>query len=104
MEWQAAGWRVPTSFSTPSFRTCRGRRAACSATTNGWRSAASARRGDRARRCRIPHWQRFGIQRHFNTMQPEDVARAVVTVVTAPEHMWVPIVEVQPNPPLDTAT
>ena len=52
----------------------------------------------------MPRWQRFGIQRHFHTMQPEDVARAVVTVVTAPEHMWVPIVEVQPNPPLDTAT
>jgi NADP-dependent 3-hydroxy acid dehydrogenase YdfG len=50
----------------------------------------------------MPRWQRFGIQRHFHTMQPEDVARAVVTVVTAPEHMWVPIVEVQPNPPLDT--
>ena len=27
----------------------------------------------------FPHWQRFGIQRHFNTMQPEDVARAVVS-------------------------
>jgi NAD(P)-dependent dehydrogenase (short-subunit alcohol dehydrogenase family) len=52
----------------------------------------------------MPRWQRFGIQRHFNTMQPEDVARAVVTVVTAPPHMWVPIVEVQPNPPVDPAT
>jgi NADP-dependent 3-hydroxy acid dehydrogenase YdfG len=50
----------------------------------------------------MPRWQHFGIQRHFHTMQPEDVARAVVTVVTAPPHMWVPIVEVQPNPPLDT--
>ena len=49
----------------------------------------------------IPHWQRFGIQRHFNTMEPDDVARAVVSVVTAPAHMWVPIVEVQPNPPAD---
>lgn len=48
----------------------------------------------------MPRWQRFGIQRHFNTMQPEDVARAVVTVVTAPPHMWMPIVEIQPNPPL----
>jgi NADP-dependent 3-hydroxy acid dehydrogenase YdfG len=47
----------------------------------------------------MPRWQRFGIQRHFNTMQPEDVARAVVTVVTAPAHMWVPIVEVQPLAP-----
>ena len=24
----------------------------------------------------FPQWQRFGIQRHFNTMQPDDVARA----------------------------
>jgi NADP-dependent 3-hydroxy acid dehydrogenase YdfG len=47
----------------------------------------------------FPHWQRFGIQRHFNTMQPEDVARAVVTTVTAPAHMWIPVVEVQPQPP-----
>ena len=47
----------------------------------------------------IPHWQRFGIQRHFNTMLPDDVARAVVATVTAPEHMWMPIVEVQPLPP-----
>lgn len=49
----------------------------------------------------LPRWQRFGIQRHFHTMQPEDVARAVVQVVTAPRHMWVPIVEVQPNPPAE---
>ena len=49
----------------------------------------------------MPRWQRFGIQRHFNTMQPEDVARAVVSVVTAPAHMWIPIVEVQPVPPVD---
>jgi NADP-dependent 3-hydroxy acid dehydrogenase YdfG len=49
----------------------------------------------------MPRWQRFGIQRHFNTMQPEDVARTVVQVVTAPAHMWVPIVEIQPNPPLE---
>jgi NADP-dependent 3-hydroxy acid dehydrogenase YdfG len=49
----------------------------------------------------MPRWQRFGIQRHFHTMQPEDVGRAVVSVVTAPPHMWVPIVEVQPNPPVE---
>jgi NADP-dependent 3-hydroxy acid dehydrogenase YdfG len=48
----------------------------------------------------IPRWRYFGIQRHFNTLQPEDVAQAVVNVVTAPPHMWVPIVEVQPNPPV----
>jgi NAD(P)-dependent dehydrogenase (short-subunit alcohol dehydrogenase family) len=49
----------------------------------------------------MPRWQRFGIQRHFNTMEPEDVARAVVTVVTAPPHMWVPMVQIQPNPPVE---
>jgi NADP-dependent 3-hydroxy acid dehydrogenase YdfG len=48
----------------------------------------------------FPRWQRFGLQRHFNTMQPEDIARAVVHAVTAPPHMWVPILEIQPNPPL----
>jgi NAD(P)-dependent dehydrogenase (short-subunit alcohol dehydrogenase family) len=47
----------------------------------------------------MPQWNRLGIQRHFNTMQPDDVARAVVSVVTAPLHMWVPLVEVQPQPP-----
>jgi NADP-dependent 3-hydroxy acid dehydrogenase YdfG len=52
----------------------------------------------------MPRWQRFGVLRHFHTMAPEDVARAVVTVVTAPPHMWVPIVEVQPNAPLDPST
>jgi NAD(P)-dependent dehydrogenase (short-subunit alcohol dehydrogenase family) len=47
----------------------------------------------------IPRWQRFGIQRHFNTMQPEDIAHAVVNTVTAPPHMWARLVEVQPQPP-----
>jgi NAD(P)-dependent dehydrogenase (short-subunit alcohol dehydrogenase family) len=47
----------------------------------------------------IASWQRFGIQRHFKTMQPDDVARAVVAVVTAPPHMWTRLVEVQPLPP-----
>jgi len=51
----------------------------------------------------MPRWERFGINRHWNTMVPDDVARAVVTVVTAPAHMWVPIVEVQPNPPIEGA-
>ena len=47
----------------------------------------------------IPRWNRLGIQRHFNTLQPDDVARAVVSVVTAPDHVWLPVVEVQPQPP-----
>ena len=49
----------------------------------------------------MPRWQRFGIQRHFETLQPDDVGRAVLSVVTAPPHMWVPVVEVQPNPPAE---
>ena len=47
----------------------------------------------------FPRWAKFGIQRHMHTMEPADVARAVVTVVTSSPHMWIPVVEVQPNPP-----
>jgi hypothetical protein len=50
----------------------------------------------------FPYWNRFGIQRHFGVMQPEDVARAVVHAVTAPAHMWVRLIEVQPQAPLDS--
>jgi NADP-dependent 3-hydroxy acid dehydrogenase YdfG len=49
----------------------------------------------------LPYWRKFGIQRHFNTMQPNDVARTVVSVVTAPAHMWIPVVQVQPTPPAE---
>ena len=35
----------------------------------------------------IPHWQRFGIQRHFNTMQPDDVARRRVGRDRASSHV-----------------
>ncbi len=48
----------------------------------------------------FPRWAKFGIQRHMHTMQPADVARAVLSVVTSPPHMWIPLVEVQPNPPV----
>jgi NADP-dependent 3-hydroxy acid dehydrogenase YdfG len=49
----------------------------------------------------FPRWQRVGLQRHWHTMVPEDVARTVVQVVTAPPHMWTPFVEIQPNPPVE---
>jgi NADP-dependent 3-hydroxy acid dehydrogenase YdfG len=52
----------------------------------------------------FPRWAKFGIQRHFHTIQPDDVARTVVNLVTAPAHMWVPLVEVQPNPPVEPPT
>ncbi|MFM8237485.1 MAG: SDR family oxidoreductase [Actinomycetota bacterium] len=47
----------------------------------------------------MPRWHRFGVQRHFATLEPADVADAVVRMVTAPAHSWVPILELQPNPP-----
>jgi NAD(P)-dependent dehydrogenase (short-subunit alcohol dehydrogenase family) len=48
----------------------------------------------------IPYWEPFGVQRHWNMLAPEDVARAVVAVVTAPMPTWLPLVEVQPRPPV----
>ena len=36
----------------------------------------------------LPEWQRFGLQRHWNTMDVANVARAVVMVVTSePGHV-----------------
>ena len=45
-------------------------------------------------------WPRFGIQRHFNTMEPADVARVVVHALTAPPHARVGTIEVQPVAPI----
>jgi NADP-dependent 3-hydroxy acid dehydrogenase YdfG len=45
-------------------------------------------------------WPRFGIQRHMNTLDPGDVARAVVYAVTAPAGVNLDLIEVQPEPPL----
>jgi NAD(P)-dependent dehydrogenase (short-subunit alcohol dehydrogenase family) len=50
----------------------------------------------------IPRWQRFGIQRHWNTLQPSDVAAAVVAAVTMPPHAHLPEIEVQPICPPPT--
>jgi len=49
----------------------------------------------------MPRWHRFGVQRHFETLEPDDVADSVVHLVTAPAHSWVPILELQPNPPVE---
>jgi NADP-dependent 3-hydroxy acid dehydrogenase YdfG len=48
-------------------------------------------------------WPRYGIQRHMNTLDPADVARAVVHAVTAPAGVNVDLIEVQPEPPLADA-
>jgi NAD(P)-dependent dehydrogenase (short-subunit alcohol dehydrogenase family) len=47
----------------------------------------------------IPYWQRFGAQRHWGMLEPEDVARAVVHVVTAPPGAHLAEVAVEPVPP-----
>jgi NADP-dependent 3-hydroxy acid dehydrogenase YdfG len=47
----------------------------------------------------IPYWQRFGAQRHWNTLQPEDVAAVVVQAVSVPRGAHVSEIEVLPSAP-----
>jgi NADP-dependent 3-hydroxy acid dehydrogenase YdfG len=47
----------------------------------------------------IPYWQRFGAQRHWGTLQPEDVAAVVVHAVTTPRGAHVSEIEVLPPAP-----
>jgi len=47
----------------------------------------------------VERWQKVGEQRHFNTCDPQDQARAISNVIDTPEGVWTPIVEVQPMPP-----
>jgi NADP-dependent 3-hydroxy acid dehydrogenase YdfG len=47
-------------------------------------------------------WPRFGIQRHFNTVEPVDIANAVVHAVTAPAHARLDTIEVQPVAPVES--
>jgi NADP-dependent 3-hydroxy acid dehydrogenase YdfG len=48
----------------------------------------------------MSYWPRFGLQRHAGILQPEDIARAVVTAVTAPPGVLLDTIEVQPEAPL----
>jgi NADP-dependent 3-hydroxy acid dehydrogenase YdfG len=45
-------------------------------------------------------WPRFGIQRHFNTVEATDIADVVVHALTAPAHARHDIIEVQPVAPI----
>ena len=47
-------------------------------------------------------WPRFGIQRHYNTVEAADIARVVVHALTAPAHTRLDTIEVQPVAPLET--
>jgi NADP-dependent 3-hydroxy acid dehydrogenase YdfG len=47
----------------------------------------------------LSYWPHYGIQRHFNTLHPDDIARAVVYAVTSPPGVQIDVVEVQPEAP-----
>ncbi|MDQ1521155.1 MAG: hypothetical protein QOI55_2228 [Actinomycetota bacterium] len=49
----------------------------------------------------IPYWQRFGAQRHWAILEPENVAAVVVHAVTAPPGVHVSEVEVLPQAPIE---
>jgi len=49
----------------------------------------------------LSYWPRYGLQRHNGMLAAEDVARAVVTAVTAPPGVVVDTLEVQPEAPVD---
>jgi NADP-dependent 3-hydroxy acid dehydrogenase YdfG len=47
----------------------------------------------------MSYWLRYGLQRHAGVLEPEAVARAVATAVTAPAGVVLDTVEVQPEAP-----
>jgi NADP-dependent 3-hydroxy acid dehydrogenase YdfG len=47
----------------------------------------------------MSYWPHYGVQRHFNTLNPEDIARAVVYTVTSPPGVHVDLIEVHPEAP-----
>ncbi|HEU5300969.1 MAG TPA: SDR family oxidoreductase [Acidimicrobiia bacterium] len=49
----------------------------------------------------LTYWNRYGLQRHGGVLDPEAIARAVVTVVTAPPGVMIDTIEVQPEAPVD---
>jgi NAD(P)-dependent dehydrogenase (short-subunit alcohol dehydrogenase family) len=49
----------------------------------------------------MDYWPRFGLQRHAGVLEPEAIARAVTTVLTAPPGVLFDTVEVQPEAPMD---
>jgi NAD(P)-dependent dehydrogenase (short-subunit alcohol dehydrogenase family) len=47
----------------------------------------------------MDYWPRFGLQRHPGTLDAEDVARVVLTAVTAPTGVHFDTIELQPEAP-----
>jgi len=48
----------------------------------------------------MAYWPRFGLSRHAGLLEPDAIARAVVTAVTAPPGVVVDTIEVQPEAPV----
>jgi NADP-dependent 3-hydroxy acid dehydrogenase YdfG len=48
----------------------------------------------------LAYWPRFGLQRHAGVLEPDAIARAVVTAVTAPPGVVIDTIEVQPESPV----
>jgi NADP-dependent 3-hydroxy acid dehydrogenase YdfG len=48
----------------------------------------------------MTYWPRFGLQRHAGYLEPQAIARAVVTAVTAPPGVVIDSIEVQPEAPV----
>jgi len=48
----------------------------------------------------MEYWSGFGLSRHAGLLEPETIARAVVTAVTAPPGVLVDSIEVQPEAPV----
>jgi NADP-dependent 3-hydroxy acid dehydrogenase YdfG len=51
----------------------------------------------------MAYWPRFGLQRHAGLLEPDAIARAVVSVVTAPPGVVIDTIEVQPEAPMGDA-
>ncbi len=49
----------------------------------------------------LKSWKRFGVLRHHRFLQPEDVAGAVRSVVTAPTGTHLDLVQINPEAPLE---
>ncbi len=47
----------------------------------------------------MAEWQQWGLMRHPGVLRPQDVARAVVTVVSTPRGTHLTLVEVEPEAP-----
>jgi NAD(P)-dependent dehydrogenase (short-subunit alcohol dehydrogenase family) len=50
----------------------------------------------------LASWKRFGLQRNLAFMDPESVAAAVVSAVTAPRGAYVATIELQPEGPRES--